>query len=24
VRVYRVARPLYHPITTRGLDKLGL
>jgi leukotriene-A4 hydrolase len=24
VRVYRLARPLYHPITTEGLDKLGL
>jgi len=24
VRIYRIARPLYHPITTRGLDKLGL
>jgi leukotriene-A4 hydrolase len=24
VRVYRQARPLYHPITTRDLDKLGL
>jgi hypothetical protein len=24
VRIYRVARPGYHPITTRGLDKLGL
>ena len=23
-RVYRQARPLYHPITTRDLDKLGL
>jgi len=23
-RVYRVARPLYHPITTRGLDELKL
>jgi hypothetical protein len=24
VRIYRQARPLYHPVTTRGLDKLGL
>lgn len=24
VRVYRVARPTYHPITQRDLDKLGL
>jgi aminopeptidase N len=24
VRIYRKARPLYHPITTAGLDKLGL
>jgi leukotriene-A4 hydrolase len=24
VRVYRQARPLYHPIVTRNLDKLGL
>ena len=24
VRIYREARPLYHPITTRGLDELGL
>ena len=23
-RIYAKARPLYHPITTRGLDKLGL
>ena len=24
VRIYRQARPLYHPITTRGLDELNL
>jgi hypothetical protein len=24
VRVYAKARPLYHPVTTRDLDKLGL
>jgi hypothetical protein len=24
VRIYQKARPLYHPITTAGLDKLGL
>ena len=24
VRIYRQARPLYHPLTTRGLDELGL
>ena len=24
VRIYRKARPGYHPITTRGLDKLGV
>ena len=23
-RVYAKARPLYHPVTTRDLDKLGL
>jgi leukotriene-A4 hydrolase len=23
-RIYPIARPLYHPITSRGLDKLGL
>ena len=23
-RLYRQARPLYHPITTRDLDELGL
>jgi hypothetical protein len=24
VRLYRQARPSYHPVTTRDLDKLGL